>query len=329
MTAPAATLAPGRLLAGLAGLAFLAFALSLAVGPSGFGFGPPGAAGSLIFWEIRLPRALLGALVGATLGLAGAALQGYLRNPLAEPSLIGISGGAALGAVLAIHLGITQALALALPLGGLLGACIAMLAVVALAGLHGGPITLILAGLAVSATTTALISLALNLSRNPFASIEMVYWMMGSLADRSLTQAWLSGPLMLIGMGLLLLLGRALDALSLGEDAAVSLGIDARRTRLTLVAGTALSVGAATAVTGIIGFVGLLVPHALRPLTGHRPGLLLPASLFGGAILVLLADVALRLVEPWADLRIGVLTALFGAPFFIWLVLKTRRELAP
>ena len=329
MTAPAATLAPGRLLAGLAGLAFLAFALSLAVGPSGFGFGPPGEAGSLIFWEIRLPRALLGALVGATLGLAGAALQGYLRNPLAEPSLIGISGGAALGAVLAIHLGITQALALALPLGGLLGACIAMLAVVALAGLHGGPITLILAGLAVSATTTALISLALNLSRNPFASIEMVYWMMGSLADRSLTQAWLSGPLMLIGMGLLLLLGRALDALSLGEDAAVSLGIDARRTRLTLVAGTALSVGAATAVTGIIGFVGLLVPHALRPLTGHRPGLLLPASLFGGAILVLLADVALRLVEPWADLRIGVLTALFGAPFFIWLVLKTRRELAP
>jgi iron complex transport system permease protein len=313
----------------LAALALLAFSLSLAIGPSGFGFGPPGEAGSLIFWEIRLPRAVLGALVGATLGLAGAALQGYLRNPLAEPSLIGISGGAALGAVLAIHLGITQALALALPLGGLLGAFIAMLAVVALAGLHGGPITLILAGLAVSATTTALISLALNLSRNPFASIEMVYWMMGSLADRSLTQAWLGGPLMLLGMGLLLFVGRALDALSLGEDAAVSLGIDARRTRLTIVAGTALSVGAATAVTGIIGFVGLLVPHALRPLTGHRPGRLLPASLFGGAILVLLADVALRLVQPWADLRIGVLTALFGAPFFIWLVLKTRRELAP
>jgi iron complex transport system permease protein len=329
MTRPTAPQEPRRLLAGLAALALLAFSLSLAIGPSGFGFGPPGEAGSLIFWEIRLPRAVLGALVGATLGLAGAALQGYLRNPLAEPSLIGISGGAALGAVLAIHLGITQALALALPLGGLLGAFIAMLAVVALAGLHGGPITLILAGLAVSATTTALISLALNLSRNPFASIEMVYWMMGSLADRSLTQAWLGGPLMLLGMGLLLFVGRALDALSLGEDAAVSLGIDARRTRLTIVAGTALSVGAATAVTGIIGFVGLLVPHALRPLTGHRPGRLLPASLFGGAILVLLADVALRLVQPWADLRIGVLTALFGAPFFIWLVLKTRRELAP
>jgi iron complex transport system permease protein len=329
MTGAAATKPPARLLAGLAGLALLAFVLSLAVGPAGFGFGPAGEAGSLIFWEIRLPRALLGGLVGATLGLAGAALQGYLRNPLAEPSLIGISGGAALGAVLTIHLGIAQTLALALPIGGLLGALLAMLAVVALAGIHGGPITLILAGLAVSATATALISLALNLSQNPFASIEMVYWMMGSLADRSLTQAWLSGPLMLLGIGLLLLVGRALDALSLGEDAAVSLGIDARATRLAIVLGTALSVGAATAVTGIIGFVGLLVPHALRPLTGHRPGLLLPASLFGGAILVLVADVALRLIQPWADLRIGVLTALFGAPFFIWLVLKTRRELAP
>lgn len=329
MTEPVAANAPGRLLASLAGLALLVFVLSLAIGPSGFGFGPGGEAGSLIFWEIRLPRALLGALVGATLGLAGAALQGYLRNPLAEPSLIGISGGAALGAVLAIHLGIAQTLVLALPVGGLLGAALAMLAVVALAGIHGGPITLILAGLAVSATATALISLALNLSPNPFASIEMVYWMMGSLADRSLTQVWLSGPLMLVGIGLLLFVGRALDALTLGEDAAVSLGIDARRTRLAIVAGTALSVGAATAVTGIIGFVGLLVPHALRPLTGHRPGLLLPASLFGGAILVLFADIVLRLIQPWADLRIGVLTALFGAPFFIWLVLKTRSELAP
>src|SRR5262245_64107265 len=186
MTEPAAQYAPGRLLAALAGLAFLAFLLSLAIGPSGFGFGPPGEAGPLIFWELRLPRPVLGPLVGATLGLAGAALQGYLRNPLAEPSLIGVSGGAALGAVLAIHLGIAQTLALALPIGGLLGAVAAMLAVVALAGLNGGPMTLILAGLAVSATATALISLALNLSQNPFAAIEMVYWMMGSLAVRSL-----------------------------------------------------------------------------------------------------------------------------------------------
>ena len=163
-----------------------------------------------------------------------------------------------------------------------------MLAVVALAGAHGGPVTLILAGLAVSSIATALISLALNLSQNPFASVEMVFWMMGSLADRSLTQVWLAAPLMLAGIGLLLLLGRALDALTLGEDAARSLGIDlAPHAAAIVVAGTALSVGAATAVTGIIGFVGLIVPHVLRPFAGHRPGLLLPASMLGGAIMLL------------------------------------------
>lgn len=321
------------LLGGLAVAALVAFVISLAVGPSGFGFGHAsglgGEAGSLIFWEIRLPRAVLGALVGAALGLSGAALQGYLRNPLAEPSLVGVSGGAALGAVLAIHLGLSQALALALPVGGLAGAAVAMLAVVALAGAHGGPVTLILAGLAVSGIATALISLALNLSQNPFASVEMVFWLMGSLADRSLTQVWLAAPLMLAGMVGLLLVGRALDALTLGEDAARSLGVDLGRTRWIIIAGTALSVGAATAVTGVIGFVGLLVPHVLRPFAGHRPGLLLSASALAGAVFLLVADTALRLVQPWMELRIGVLTALIGAPFFVWLVLKTRSELAP
>jgi iron complex transport system permease protein len=318
-----------RLLGVLAAATVATFLLSLAVGPTGFGILLSGDAGALIFKEIRLPRAVLGALIGGALGLSGAALQGYLRNPLAEPSLIGVSGGAALGAVLAIHLGLSAAFAFALPLGGLLGAAVAMLAVIALAGAYGGPVTLILAGLAVSSFAAALISLVLNLSQNPFASVEMVYWIMGSLADRSLTQVWLSAPLMLVGIGLLLTVGRALDALTLGEDAARSLGIDLARTRLMVVAGTALSVGAATAVTGIIGFVGLIVPHALRPLAGHRPALLLPASFLGGAIMLLLADVALRLVQPWVDLRIGVLTALIGAPFFVWLVLRTRAELAP
>jgi iron complex transport system permease protein len=329
---PAATRAEPNaalLLGALAAAAAVAFLLSLAIGPVGLGRGLPEEAGALIFREIRLPRAVLGALVGASLGLSGAALQGYLRNPLAEPSLVGVSGGAALGAVLTIHLGWSAAFALTLPLGALLGAAVAMLAVVALAGTHGGPVTLILAGLAVSSIATALVSLALNVSQNPFATVEMVFWLMGSLADRSLPQVWLAAPFMLAGIGLLLLLGRALDALTLGEDAARSLGIDVVRTRAMVVAGTALSVGAATAVTGIIGFVGLIVPHALRPFTGHRPGLLLPASMLGGAIMLLLADVALRLVQPWVELRIGVLTALLGAPFFVWLVLKTRSELAP
>ena len=320
---------PMHLLAALGMAAALAFILSLSVGPAGLGIDATGEARALIFREIRLPRAVLGALVGGALGLSGAALQGYLRNPLAEPSLVGVSGGAALGAVLAIHLGLSQVVALALPIGGLAGAAVAMLAVVALAGAHGGPVTLILAGLAVSSIATALISLALNLSQNPFAAVEMVFWMMGSLADRSLTQLWISAPLMLVGLALLLTVGRALDALTLGEDAARSLGIDLGRTRLAVVAGTALSVGAATAVTGIIGFVGLIVPHMLRPLARHRPGLLLPASALGGATMLLLADVALRLVQPWVELRIGVLTALIGAPFFVWLVLRTRAELAP
>jgi iron complex transport system permease protein len=195
--------------------------------------------------------------------------------------------------------------------------------------MHGGPVTLILAGLAVSSIATALISLALNLSENPFAAVEMVFWLMGSLTDRSLTHVWLSAPLIVAGIGLLLTVGRALDALSLGEDAARSLGIDLGRTRFAVVAGTALSVGAATAVTGIIGFVGLLIPHVLRPFAAHRPGLLLPASALAGAIFLSVADIGLRLSQQWTDLRIGVLTALIGAPFFVWLVLKTRSELAP
>jgi len=318
-----------NLLGVLSVAAVLAFLLSLAIGPAGFPIAAGGEARSLILGEIRLPRAVLGGLIGATLGLSGAALQGYLRNPLAEPGLIGVSGGAALGAVIATHLGLAKILPLALPIGGLAGAAAAMGFVVALAGVHGGPITLILAGLAVSSATTALISLVLNLSQNPFASVEIVFWLMGSLADRSLPQVWLTAPLMLAGMAVLLTLGRALDALSLGEDAARSLGIDLVRTRWIVIAGTAMGVGAATAVTGIIGFLGLLIPHALRPLAGHRPSLLLPASLLAGASALLLADVALRLLEPFLEVRIGVLTALMGAPFFVWLVLKTRSELAP
>lgn len=320
---------PRTLLATLAALAALAFLLSLAVGPAGPLIEAAPGARWLIFSEIRLPRALLAALVGAALGLSGAALQGYLRNPLAEPGLVGVSGGAALGAVVSIHTGLSEAFALALPLGGLFGAFAAMAAVIALAGARGSGITLILAGLAVSALASALVSLALNLSANPFASVEMVFWMMGSLADRSLVHVWLAAPLVLAGIALLLRVARALDALSLGEDAAASLGIDLGLTRLVLVAGIALAVGAGTAVTGVIGFVGLIVPHALRPFCGHRPGLLLLASVPGGAALLLVSDVALRLVQPVLDLRIGVFTALLGAPFFVWLVLRARAELAP
>jgi iron complex transport system permease protein len=299
------------------------------VGIDGIGIAGSAEARRIILLEVRLPRALLGFLVGGTLGLAGAVLQGYLRNPLAEPGIMGISGGAALGAVIAIHSGLAQTVALALPLAGLAGAALATLALALLAGRGTGSVTLILAGVAISSLAAALTSLALNLAPNPFAASEMLYWLMGSLTDRSLTHVWLAAPLMAIGCLLLVTTGRDLDALSLGEAAAENLGVDPERLRWKVVSGTALAVGAATSVCGAISFVGLMVPHLLRPLTGGEPGRLLVPSFLGGAALVLLADVVLRLLSPLGDLRLGVLTALLGAPFFLWLVLRTRTELGP
>ncbi|CAG0909592.1 unnamed protein product, partial [Cyprideis torosa] len=218
--------------------------------------------------EIRLPRALLALMVGAGLGMAGAAMQGYLRNPLAEPGLIGVSASAALGAVIAIQTGLAASVALGLPLMALAGALVGVLLIVALAGPRGSSLTLILAGIAISALAAALTSLVLNLSPNPFATNEIVFWMMGSFADRSMTHVWIALPFMALGWAMLATLGRGLDALTLGEDAAGALGIGLPRLRLTLILGTACVVGAGTAVAGAIGFVGLVVPHILRPLVG-------------------------------------------------------------
>lgn len=300
--------------------------VSMLVGPDGFGLPQNASAAHLILVEIRLPRALLAFLIGGVLGLSGAVLQGYLRNPLAEPGLLGVSGGASLGAVIAIHTGAASAFALALPLGGLAGATAATLAVVLLAGAQSSPITLILAGVAISSLAAALTALALNLAPNPFASVEILYWMMGSLSDRSLEHVWIAAPLIALGAALLLSTGADLDALTLGEDAAANLGVDLDALRRRIVAGVALGVGAATAISGTIGFVGLVVPHMLRPLTGHEPRRLLLPSLFGGAALVLAADIGVRLVSPAGDIKLGVVTALIGAPFFLWLVVAMRRE---
>lgn len=305
-----------------------AFLASLLIGPLGWGLPPEGEAARLIMVEIRLPRALLGALIGAALGLSGAVLQGYLRNPLAEPGLLGVSGGASLGAVIAIHTGAAASFALALPIGGLLGAALATSAVLMLAGERSGPLTLILAGIAISSLATALTTLALNLAPNPFASVEILFWLLGSLNDRSLLHVWIAGPLIIVGCALLATTARGLDALTLGDDAARNLGVDLASLRWRIVAGTALAVGAATAVAGAIGFVGLVVPHLLRLAVGSEPGKLLLPSALGGAALVLAADVAVRLLAPFGDLRLGVLTALIGAPFFLWLVLRTRSEIA-
>lgn len=279
----------------------------------------------MVMQEIRLPRTALAALVGAALGLSGAAMQGYLRNPLAEPGLIGVSGSAALGAVIALQTGLSAAFALALPLMALLFALGAVALILLLAGPRGGSLTLILAGIAVSALAGALTSLALNLSSNPYATFEIVFWMMGSVADRSLTHLALAAPLVALGGAVLLTLGRGLDALTLGEDGAQALGVSMTALRLKLLFGTAAAVGAATAVAGAVGFVGLVVPHLLRPLCGARPSRLLWASALGGAAMLLAADIAVRLILPERDLKLGVVMALIGAPLFLHLIYKTRR----
>jgi iron complex transport system permease protein len=321
-----------KVLLALGAAVIVLFFGSLLIGPAGLGFGESlaalvsgqGGAVVLVMQEIRLPRALLGLMTGAALGLSGAAMQGYLRNPLAEPGLIGVSASAALGAVLALQTGLATLFALALPLSALAGAGVAVLLILGLAGPRGGALALILAGVAISALAAALTSLALNLSPNPFAAMEIVYWMMGSLADRSMDHVWLAAPFMLLGLAMLLSLGRSFDALTLGEDAAASMGVNLARLRLVLIGGTALAVGASVSVAGSIGFVGLVVPHVLRPLVGAQPSRLLPASALGGAAVVLAADIAVRLIAPDQDLKLGVLTALIGAPFFLHLIWRLR-----
>lgn len=277
-----------------------------------------------IVTQLRLPRAVLALEVGAALGLSGAVLQGVTRNPLAEPGLLGVSAGAALGAVLAIYFGLATHFATAAPIAGLAGAVLATILTFAL-GSGGGTITLVLAGAAVSALAAAGISLALNLAPNPYAAYEIMTWLMGSLADRSWLDVILVSPFIILGAAMLLASARALDALALGEAQARSLGINLRVLYVLAVFGTALSVGASTAVTGAIGFIGLVAPHLVRPLVGHQPSrVLLPAAL-AGALLLLIADVATRLIQIDGELKLGVLTSLIGTPFFFWLVVRLRK----
>lgn len=277
----------------------------------------------LVLLELRLPRAVLAVLVGAALGLAGAVLQGLLRNPLAEPGLLGVSSGAALGAVTSIYFGLSGVVALATPLLGLVGAVAAGALTFTLG--RGGTLSLILAGAAVSGLIGALMALALNFAPSPYAAYEISLWLLGSLADRSWDHVLLAGPFIVAGMAMLATLGRSVDALSLGEAQAASLGVDLDRTRLLALVGVGLSVGAATSVTGSIGFIGLVAPHLVRPFVGHQPGrILLPAALLGAALL-LLADLVTRLVATSAELRLGVVTSLLGAPFFFWLVLRLKK----
>ncbi len=279
-----------------------------------------------IFLELRLPRALLGLCVGAVLGLSGAVLQGYLRNPLADPTVLGVSASAALGGVLAIFLGINL-----VPFGlfgcAMIGAGASILLLLAI-GRGGGPIGFILGGMVLSTLAGALTAFVISIAPNPFAASEIINWLMGALTDRLMEDVLTALPFMAIGALLLLTTGRALDALTLGENGAKSLGIDLFRLQWLIVLGVGLSVGASVAVSGVVGFVGLIVPHLVRSFYGEQPSRILLPSALGGAVLTLTADSLVRLIPGPGEMRLGIAMAVLGAPFFLLLLLRYRKGAA-
>jgi iron complex transport system permease protein len=289
------------------------------------GAGAPGQeAAFIILGELRAPRTVLAIVAGATMGLCGAVLQGLLRNPLADPGLLGVAPGASLGAVLAIFYGYDLHLAYAAPMAGMAGALLAT-ALTYVIG-RGGTTSLILAGAAVSGLAGAGVALALNFAPSAFGAIEIMNWLMGSIADRSWEQVRLAAPLAVAGWVVLAFSARALDALALGEAQAASLGVDLDRLRALVLVGVALSVGSVTSVAGSIGFIGLAAPHLVRPFVGHQPSRTLLPSALVGAVLLLLADICARLLRyNGEEIRLGVLTSLIGTPFFFWLVIRLKR----
>lgn len=318
----------------LAGLVAVLFALSLMTGPAHFSPRAVMAAlvsdqgvGSIIVRDIRLPRTLLAMLIGATFGLAGASLQGLLRNPLAEPSLFGAPQAAAAAAAAIMAFGLANALSLAVPLGGIAGALLSVGALVAIAGRRASLTVTLLAGLALASLAGAAIALILNLAPNPYIALEIAFWLLGSLRDRSMEHVWLAAPFMIASWLVLALNAGAFRALTLGEDAAASLGVNVERTRILVVIGVALGVGAAVSVAGAISFVGLVAPHLVRRFYGSDPArVLLPAALAGAALLMA-ADIAVRLVPGAVEIKIGVVTALIGVPFFLAMIFHERRAL--
>jgi iron complex transport system permease protein len=281
----------------------------------------------IIIGEIRLPRMILGLAIGAILGLSGAALQGLLRNPLASPSLFGAPQSAAFGAVLMIALGWADVRSYALPVAGITMAFASVFVLLGIAGRSAGLLLLILSGLAISSLAGAATALVMNLSSNPFAALEIAFWLLGSLEDRSFRHVMLALPFIIAGAVVLISQRSAFRALSLGEETAQSLGVDVGRLRLLVIAGVALGVGGAVAVSGTIGFIGLVAPHLVRPLIGHDPARLLIPSALTGAALLLAADVAVRIIPSTTDIKVGVLTSIIGVPFFLYLIVRERRAL--
>jgi iron complex transport system permease protein len=335
VTADAAARRRAGVVAALVALVVVLALVSLGIGPVRLSpltviealFGGGSDVQQVIVNEIRLPRMILGCVIGAILGLAGAALQGLLRNPLASPSLFGAPQSAAFGAVLVIALGLADVRSWALPVAAIVAAFVSVFALLVIAGRNAGLLLLILAGLAISSLAGAATALVMNLSSNPFIVLEIAFWLLGSLEDRSFRHVVLALPFMAAGAVILFSQRNAFRALSLGEETAQSLGVDVDRLRLLVITGVALGVGGAVAVSGTIGFIGLVAPHLMRPLIGHDPARLLVPSALTGAALLLAADIAVRLIPSTSDIKVGVLTSIIGVPFFLYLIMRERRAL--
>lgn len=318
-----------RLTLGLIVLLLLAACLSVAAGKVWVPLDAWTAADprSIIIVELRLPRTVLALLVGSALGLSGAVMQGYLRNPLADPGLFGVSSGAAFGAVIALYFGYAAQMWL-LPGFALVGAGVTMALLALIAGRSGSLILFTLAGMILTSITGSLTALAISLAPTPFVSSQIVTWLMGALTDRSWDDVTVAAPLILAGMVVLALTARSLDALTLGEAAARSMGVDPARLQRLVIAGIALTVGASVASAGMIGFVGLIVPHMVRPFAGNRPSAILLPSALAGAVLLTLADSLVRLAPTVSELRLGIAMSMLGGPFFLYLLIAMRRRLA-
>jgi iron complex transport system permease protein len=319
----------------LVALVVLLALLSLGIGPVRLSpvavidalFGGGSDVAQVIVREIRLPRMILAVAIGAILGVSGAALQGLLRNPLAAPELFGAPQSAAFGAVLVISLGLADVRSYALPVAAIIFAFASVFMLLAVAGRNAGLLILILAGLAISSLAGATTALVMNLSANPFVVFEIAFWLLGSLEDRSFRHVMLALPFIAAGAVILLSQRNAFRALSLGEETAQSLGVDVARLRLLVISGVALGVGGAVAVSGTIGFIGLVAPHLMRPLIGYDPARLLIPSALTGAALLLAADIAVRIIPSTSDIKVGVLTSIIGVPFFLYLIMRERRAL--
>lgn len=309
-------------------LVFVAVA-ALMSGPDGFAphllldwaTGSDPAAATIVA-DIRLPRVLSAAIVGAALAVCGAALQALTRNPLAEPGILGVSSGATLGATLTLYFGLSALWSWALPVGAIVGAGLVTALLASAAVRTRGMATLILIGVGLSSLTGALMALILNFAPNPFSLSDLVTWTLGSVANRSLSDLGLTVPFMAAGMALLLTQRRQLSLLSIGEEAAIAHGLDFRRTQLIVVIATGLATGASVALAGSVGFVGIVAPHLVRPWAGHDPGRTLVPAALAGAIMLIAADMLVRLLPTDTELRLGVVAALAGAPIFLLIVLR-------